>query len=272
MTTSFLSVSEGRLAYDDTGGAGPLVLAVPGMGDVRAVYRFLTPALVAAGYRVVTMDVRGHGESSVGWSDHSAAAVGADILALLRHLDAGPARLLGGSMAAAAALWVAAEAPERVAGLVLLGPFARDVPQSLLQRLAGGLMTRIVGTFPGAWARWYARLYPTSPPADLDDYRRALTANLREPGRAAALQAMLTASKADCWARSGEVSAPTLVVMGTKDPDFSDPAAEAELVAQRLGGRVLLVEGAGHYPHAELPEVLAPQLLDFFAEADHDVA
>mgnify|MGYP001310988106 FL=1 len=63
MTTSFLAHANGRIAYNETG-TGPLVLCVPSMGDVRGEYRFLAPRLAQAGYRVVTMDVRGHGESS----------------------------------------------------------------------------------------------------------------------------------------------------------------------------------------------------------------
>ena len=46
--------------------------------------------------------------------------------------------------------------------------------------------------------------------------------------------------------------------MGTKDPDFRDPAAEARFVADATGGEVLLVEGAGHYPHAEMPDQVVP--------------
>ena len=57
--------------------------------------------------------------------------------------------------------------------------------------------------------------------------------------------------------------APALVMMGTKDPDFPDPAAEARLVAGRLRGQVEMIDGAGHYPHAEVPDVAAPLILDF---------
>ena len=64
---AFLQRPEGRIAYDDRGD-GRLVVMVPGLGDVRAEYRFLAPLLVAKGYRVVTMDLRGHGQSSTGWS------------------------------------------------------------------------------------------------------------------------------------------------------------------------------------------------------------
>ena len=64
LTSCFLTVGEGRIAYDDTGGDGPLVIAIPDMGDLRSEYRALRPLLQQAGYRVVTMDVRGHGETS----------------------------------------------------------------------------------------------------------------------------------------------------------------------------------------------------------------
>ena len=67
--TQFLKLPDGQIAYDDTGGTGPLVICVPGLGDMRQQYRFLAPRLVAAGFRVVTMDLPGHGESSVDWPD-----------------------------------------------------------------------------------------------------------------------------------------------------------------------------------------------------------
>jgi pimeloyl-ACP methyl ester carboxylesterase len=61
------------------------------------------------------------------------------------------------------------------------------------------------------------------------------------------------------------VTVPTLVVMGTADPDFPDPAAEASLTAERVAGRaeVVLVDGAGHYPQAERPDVVSPAVVAF---------
>src|SRR5271170_3145456 len=79
-STHFLKLPDGQIAYDDTGGTGPLVICVPGLGDMRQQYRLLAPKLAAAGFRVVTMDLPGHGESSVGWPEYSPASVGAVIL------------------------------------------------------------------------------------------------------------------------------------------------------------------------------------------------
>src|SRR5258706_16425579 len=68
-STRYLEVPGGRLAYDDTS-TGPLIVCLPGLGDLRASYRFLAPRLVAAGYRVVTMDLRGLGEATAWQARH----------------------------------------------------------------------------------------------------------------------------------------------------------------------------------------------------------
>jgi pimeloyl-ACP methyl ester carboxylesterase len=49
--TEFLDLPGGRIAYDVTG-EGPLLVCVPGMGDIRGAFRLLIPRLAEAGYRV----------------------------------------------------------------------------------------------------------------------------------------------------------------------------------------------------------------------------
>ncbi|HET7717772.1 MAG TPA: alpha/beta hydrolase [Bauldia sp.] len=264
-STRFLDRADGRIAYDDMGN-GPLVVLVPGLGDLRGEYRFLAPPVAAAGYRVIAMDLRGHGESSAAWPDYATSAIGSDIAALVRHIDAGPAVIVGTSMGAGAAVVAAADAPEKVAGLILIGPFVRDVPLPASTRLilAVALNLAFVGPWgPAAWGAYYASLYRSRKPPDFDAYRTRLVANLREPGRLAALQAMLRSSKADVEPRLDRVSAPALVLMGSADPDFPDPSGEAQLVAHRLRGEVAMIDGVGHYPHAEAPEATVPLVLDF---------
>jgi pimeloyl-ACP methyl ester carboxylesterase len=260
--TRFLAVDDGRIAYDDTGGNGPLILAIPGMGDLRSEYRLLRPALQRAGYRVVTMDVRGHGESSARWADYSAHAVGRDALALLAHLNAGPAVILGNSFAAGSALWAAHDSPARVSGVVLLGPIVRDQKPSWLADLALKI------GFAGPWRVWFwttywDSLFPTHKPADQGQVKAAITENLHEPGRMAALQAMIGLSKGDTAAIVPQSRVPALIVMGTRDPDFPDATAEARWLASELHAESLIVEDAGHYPHTEMPERVAPKLLSF---------
>ena len=262
MTTLFLDRPAGRIAYDDTG-SGPLVICAPSLGDVRAEYRFLAPKLVAAGYRVVTTDLRGLGESSTAWDDFSVAGVGSDLVTLARALDAGPAVLIGESMAAGAAVWAAAEAPDLFASLVLIGPFVRGETSAANRLLYTALFSRPWG--PAAWKWYYKTLYPAQPPVDFATYVEQLGRNLAERGRMEALQQMLVASKAAAEERLPRVQAPALVLMGSKDPDFKNPAAEAQWVAAQLSAPYHLVAGAGHYPHAEMPEETGAHVLAFLA-------
>ncbi|HEY8472979.1 MAG TPA: alpha/beta fold hydrolase [Natronosporangium sp.] len=258
-TTQFLVRDGGRIAYDDTGGSGPLVLLAPGMGDVRGVYRFIVPKLAEAGYRVVTMDIRGHGESSVGWPDYTPRTSGEDMLALVRELGAGPAVLVGESFTPASAIWAAAEAPELVAGIVLCAPFASTPKPNPILRAAAAVVTRV----PAFWARFYRSLYPVAPPPDFPAYLAALRANLAEPGRMAAMRAMAASSKDQCNDRIVDVRCPVLIVMGTQDPDFKDPAAEARLIADRAADATVVMVAAGHYPPAEAPGATAAAMLEF---------
>ena len=63
--TSYLGRPCGRIGYD-VAGLGPLVMLVPGMGDLRAAYRFLAPALRTAGYRVAWGQARTRGPARPG--------------------------------------------------------------------------------------------------------------------------------------------------------------------------------------------------------------
>lgn len=263
MTTLFLEHANGRIAYDESG-TGPLIVCVPSMGDVRGEYRFLAPRLAQADYRVVTMDVRGHGESSTTWDDFSVAGVGSDIVALIRHLDGGQAVVIGDSMAAGATVWAAAEAPELLAGVILVGPFVRSEPSVFSSLLFGAMFSRPWG--PAMWQWYYKTLYPTQKPEDFTEYVRSLGKNLAETGRMEALQKMLAASKSASEQRLSRLKAPALVLMGTKDPDFKEPEVEARWVADKVSAQLHMIEGAGHYPHAEMPEVVTPLVLAFLAQ------
>ena len=260
--TRFLDRDGGRIAYDDTGdgadarAGAPTLVAIPGIGDRRQSYRHLVPALVAAGFRVVTVDLRGMGESSTGWRDYSDPAVASDVVALVEALDLDDVVLLGNSLGAAAAVLATTDCP-KVRGLVLIGPFARAVPIAWWQKAAfKALLAPPWGR--RAWVSYYrSKLFPGAKPADLDAYADELGRVMAEPGRMTALRALADNTHAESGERLDAVRVPTLVVMGSADPDFPDPAAEAEAVAAATGGEILMVDGSGHYPHADHPGLVA---------------
>src|SRR5579871_4758452 len=131
--TIYLSRPEGRIGYDVAGG-GSLVVLVPGMGDLRAGYRFLAPDLRAAGYRVACTDLRGHGDSDAAFTAYGDEETAGDVIALIEVLG-GSGVVVGNSMGAGSAVFAAAQRPGLVSGLVLVGPFARNPRTSAIRRL-----------------------------------------------------------------------------------------------------------------------------------------
>ena len=223
------------------------------------------PALVDAGFRVATMDLRGHGDSDATFERYDDVAAGQDALALVAHLG-GPAVIVGNSMGAGAAAWAAAEQPSAVAGVVLVGPFVRNAPMNPLLVVLFRLL--MGGPWAGrAWTAYLPSLYPGERPADFDEHRAEVAASLRKPGHGKAFRATTRTSHAPVQERLHQVEAPVLVVMGERDPDFADPAAERSGSASKLIAQVLMVAGSGHYPQVQQPQVVNPALVSFCREA-----
>lgn len=259
-TTEFLDRGEGRIAYDVTG-QGPTVLCLPGMGELRSSYRHTRPALEKAGLRVATMDLRGHGDSDTTFTAYDDVAAGQDALALVAELG-GPAVLIGNSMSAGAVVWAAAEQPDAVSGLALIGPFVRNVPMNPV--LSWAFKVAMSGPWARrAWVSYLPKLSPGQRPKDYQEHLDRISDSLRRPGHARAFTATTRTSHSPAEARLGHVACPVLVVMGEQDPDFPDPVAEARHIAGRLDAEVLLVGGAGHYPHADYPQIVNPALVTF---------
>ena len=281
--TEFLDVEGGRIAYDVTG-SGPLVVLSHGIGDRRQAYRFLAPRLAQAGDRVVSADLRGHGESSMGWKSVtgtdaiSRTDVAGDLLALIRHLG-GPAVIVGHSISGGAATIAAAEQPDLVSGIVEINPFTKTQKLSLgglvrIRRYRRGI-SRLLGTqllhSLRIWMRYLDVAYPTKP-ADYAEYMAALAAKLREPGRMAEFMKTGKSTPADAGAQLPNITVPALVIMGTLDPDFADPRAEGDAIVAAMPsglGAVAMVEGAGHYPHAQSPDQVAALVIGFLKENAH---
>ncbi|MET9399719.1 alpha/beta hydrolase [Kitasatospora sp. NPDC002965] len=264
--TRYLDLPGGRLAFDDSGhGDGVPVVLLPGMLDSRAAYRHLRPLLTAAGRRVITMDLRGFGESSITWDDYSPAAIARDVLALLDHLGIERAALAGSSYTGATVVRAAGDAPERVAGIVLLDAFVENPPPNALQRAVVGAMGALLVHSPAFWGLYQRKFaYPTAKPADHDAYVDGLVAAMRTPGRKTATRGYVRGDSAPTgW--TSAVRCPALVVMGSKDPDFSKPELVADRQAAALDARKVMIEGSGHYPMADHPQATADALLPFLA-------
>lgn len=263
----YLQRPDGRISYT-VEGQGPLVVAVPGMGDLRSSFRELVPALVAAGYRVAVTDLRAHGDSDTTFREFGDIATARDVLALVEALG-GPAVVLGNSMGAAAAAWAAAERPDQIAGLVFYGPLLRD---PAMGRATTGLLHlsyRVLFAGPwgaSAWAGYYRSTLNRGTTAPwLDEHVAAIRSSLKEPGRLAGFRRLtLQLTHSVVEPRLPEIAAPMLAFVGDLDPDYRDTDAEAAwMESQRV--RVVRVPEAAHYPHAQRPDVAVPGTLEFLA-------
>lgn len=278
--TEFLDIGGGRIAYDVTG-QGPLIVLSPGIGDLRQAYRFMAPRLARAGYRVAAADLRGHGESSMGWPSVtgneaiSRTDIAGDLLALIRHLGR-PAVIVGQSISGGAATIAAAQAPDLVRAIVEINPFTR------VQKLDLGALVRVRRYRRGTlllggtlafrslklWLRYLDVAY-LAKPADWAGYTAALRAKLTEPGRMAEFLKTGKTTPADAEAQLPNVRCPALIVMGMEDPDFPDPRAEGEAVVAALSagfGTLATVDGSGHYSHAERPDEVTALVTGFLSE------
>jgi pimeloyl-ACP methyl ester carboxylesterase len=99
------------------------------------------------------------------------------------------------------------------------------------------------------------RLYAGRKPADFGEYRDQVVASLRRPGYARAFSQTTRTSHAAAEARLADVTAPVLVVMGERDPDFPNPRAEADWIARALRADIVMVPKAGHYPQSQRPDI-----------------
>ncbi len=202
--TRYLSRPNGRIAYD-VAGTGPLVVLIPGMGDLRATYRFLAPVLRGAGYRVAATDLRGHGESDASFAIYGDTETAGDVLALVEELG-GPAVIVGNSMGAGVAVIVAAERPDLVNGLVLVGPFVRNGSMSVIQRVLSRVAMAPLWA-ASAWKSYLPKLYAGRRPDDFDAYRAQVVAALHLPGHAKAFSRTTHANHDPAEARLGEIAA-----------------------------------------------------------------
>jgi pimeloyl-ACP methyl ester carboxylesterase len=260
--TKFLDRPQGQIGYD-VAGSGPLVVLVPGMGDLRSTYRFLAPGLRSNGYRVACTDLRGHGDSDATFSTYGDVETAGDIAALIEELG-GPAVIVGNSMAAGASALVAADRPDLVDGLVLVGPFVRNGKMGAIQRI----LLRVAMARPWAatsWKSYMPKLYAGHRPDDFDEYRDTVVASLRRPGYAKAFSLTTRTDHDPAEARLMDVSVPTMVIMGERDPDFPDPSEEATWIAETLNASVVMVPEAGHYPQSQQPGLTTEAVLDFLA-------
>jgi pimeloyl-ACP methyl ester carboxylesterase len=249
------------LPYDESGTGGvPVVLLHAGVAD-RSMWTELLSQLGASGHRAIATDLPGFGEAELGQDPtHLAVVDTLDVLGIER------AFFVGNSFGGGVALRVAAVAPERVAGLLLVSTppihldpspelqAAWDAEEAALER---GDIDAAVDAVVEAWV-------PPAAPEALRErvgrmQRRAFELKLgaEEPDDPDPLEADPTAL--------GRVAGPVLIAAGELDmPDFR--AARQPLAQLFRHAEILTIPDAGHLAPIERPEAFRRLLLDYLEE------
>ncbi len=123
-----------KLAYDDQGAGKPAFVFVHGWKCNRS---FFAPkaAYFARRHRVVSVDLRGHGESDKPQGPYPIAAYAEDIAHIINHLDLGKVIAVGQSMGGATVLQLAAAYPDHVAAIIMVDPASFVFPPEVRTRL-----------------------------------------------------------------------------------------------------------------------------------------
>jgi 3-oxoadipate enol-lactonase len=251
----------------DEGRGEPVVLLHGHTLDLR-VWDDVGAALVTAGYRVIRYDQRGHGLSASPPAGYRLGDHAADLSALLRHLGATPAHVVGLSKGGGIALEHALRDPAAVRSLTLVAPLVPDFPLSAelmdsFRRLARAI--RSGGVRAAVQEHWLE--HPLIASAHAVAARRARVESMVLEFPAGEYLATARDAPDREWTvveRLGEIAAPALVVSGERDiPDF---VAMASLVAERIPSCALeIVPGCGHLVPLERPEALAAEIVAFLA-------
>jgi pimeloyl-ACP methyl ester carboxylesterase len=244
-----------RLFYEARGEGPAVVLIHGGLVDSRLWDEQVGP--LSKRFRVVRYDLRGFGRSAAAPEPFSHLE---DLRALLDFLKVERASLVGLSLGGIVAADFALEHPERVERLVLVGPGLRGDRQPPSKDLAA--VVEAMGRGAEAFAdvsmsrELYAAVRPGTAAHAL--LRRMLLDNFKGVStfRLARYPEPPTAE------RLGQVRAPTLVVIGSRDAPTLLNIADT-LAAQIPGARTVVIEGSSHHPPVEKPKELNRALLDF---------
>jgi pimeloyl-ACP methyl ester carboxylesterase len=257
------------LVGDRWNGAGPpIVLLHAGVCDRRS-WREVGARLAGAGREVVAYDRRGFGDVAPGGAAFRHVD---DLLAVLDAVSAdAPAWLVGSSMGGQVALDAALEAPERVAGLVLLSPAISGDPEledEVVIAATNGLAEGIDAAWTAGAVEECNRLEvwlwldgPAGPEGRVSGPARELALDMNRIVIANGEPEADGASGLDAGSRVHEIAIPAIVACGELDVSLK-VRRSAELADALANGTYRSLPGRAHLPYLEAPDEIAALILD----------
>jgi 3-oxoadipate enol-lactonase len=235
----------------------PVVVLSNSLGASLEMWAPQLPSL-AASYRVLRYDQRGHGESPVPTEPFDIPDLGRDVLDLLDQHGIERAHFCGLSLGGMTGMWLAIHAPERVDRLALLCTSAKLGPPSNWAERAA--LVREKGTAAiadGGLERWVTDEFVAAHPEQAE-WLRQMMLDTPDEGYAGCCEVI---QHMDLEPRLHEIRAPTLVIAGDQDP--ATPPEHAERIAAAVdGARVEVVSPGRHLANVERVEEITALLLE----------
>ena len=259
-----------EIFYEDIGAGPPLVLSHSFLCSGR-MWREQVPVL-GTKFRVINVDLRGHGRSSHVRRPFSIYDTVSDVLAVLDQLGIQMATWCGLSIGGMVALRAALTHPERVARLVLLDTDAG--PETGLRKVkyrAMGFGTRIVGIrlfLPSIARLMFGATTRRRNPSLVSEWKDEIS-TMHVPSALHCLEALT--NRDSLLGRLNRIGVPVLILVG--EEDHSLPPSLSRRIHDRLAHSTFaMIPAAGHLSALEHPARVNDAILDFLAtEKDHTV-
>jgi 3-oxoadipate enol-lactonase len=263
---SIARVRDIELAYEMSGAGSPIVL-LHGFPFNRTLWREQAEAF-SEHYRVVTVDLRGHGETTATRDPATMEVMAQDVAALLDELEIARVVLGGLSMGGYVALAFYRLFPERVRALVLADTRPQaDTGEARVTREETAIRALNEGMHTIADAMLQKLLSPSTQAErpDIVARVREMIMHTDPQGAASALRGMAVRQDQTEFLR--EINCPTLIVVGSLD--LITPPADAELMNREIrGSRLEVISGAGHVSNVERPAEFNRALEKFLHELE----
>jgi 3-oxoadipate enol-lactonase len=249
------------LHYTDEG-RGDAVLLIHGLGSSSEDWELQLPALTPS-YRVIAVDLRGHGRSSKPEGPYSIAMFAGDVAALIEDLDIAPCHVVGLSLGAMTTLELAATRPDLVRSAVVVNAGPEFVPRTIKDKAMVWQRLTLVRTV-GLERLGQLVANRTLPDKDQTELRQRVAAVIADNDKAAYLASMTAIIGWSVVDRLNEITSPMLVVVS--EFDYTTVSSKRPIVDQAQDALLVVVEGARHLLPIEKPSTFNDILTTFLAE------
>lgn len=250
------------IGYTDSGNGIPVVF-IHAFPLSKSMWQPQVDALAASPYRIITLDLRGHGESDTVLWNCTLDDYGDDVIGLLDQLAVSRAVFVGLSMGGYTLFSIFRRFPDRVQALVLADTRAQaDTEEGKTGRRAMAQTAFKDGARAVADMMIPKLLAPstiTNRPEVVDRVRQMI---LQTPSAGIVVDLMAMAARPDSTDLLPRITVPTLAIVG--EEDLATPVAESRFMTDRIPGSTLVtIPEAGHLSNFEQPQAFNQALETF---------